>query len=475
MFPLITKQSKTSFFIAISIIIAVSGYFFLPNILRNNSVEIARTGLSLIKNVSRLLPLEADTKKEIDAVSTLVSKFSETNGKTFVFFIMLQNNYELRPGGGFLGQYGILKVKDGEITSFTVEDANLLDQRIKDANIKITPPWPLTRYGQVRRWLLHDSNFSPDFPTNAAKAEYFYRLGGGRERFDGIIAINADVLNHVIGITGPISIPGFGTYTSENAAISLEEDVEKIYLEQDVTDEQTRNRKNVMKRLATEIVNRISNFDGLKKMADLGLEELQDKNVQLFFKDTELQQLVSDVYWDGSVAKNWNYDFLMVVDANIGALKSDYYVKRSLDYVVDFTGARGIATLTYTYDHTATHGDWRTSDYHTYTRVLAPSGSIYVENSRQKTGGVGTTNDDTLKKTIFGYKVDALMGRALPTSIKYELPETITADNYQLLIQKQSGTGDIPVKVTIKTAEGEFSQEAVLKKDSRFSFAKGGN
>jgi hypothetical protein len=314
MFPLIKARPKLFFSVSFLLILGILGYFFLPKILKNNSTEIARTGIAILKNVSKILPIEPDTKKEIDAIGTLVSTFTETNGKTYSFFIMLQNNYELRPGGGFLGQYGVLKVKDGKIVSFIVEDANLLDQRIKDADIKITPPWPLTRYGQVRRWLLHDSNFSPDFPTNAAKAEYFYRLGGGRERFDGVIAINADVLNHVIGITGPITIPGFGTYTSENAAISLEADVEKNFLGEDVSAELKQARKTVMKRLATEIVGHISNLNDVKKLADLGLEELRDKNIQLFFRDAELQNLITSVYWDGSVAKDWNNDFLMVVD-----------------------------------------------------------------------------------------------------------------------------------------------------------------
>jgi hypothetical protein len=472
MLPFITKRPKLSFFIAFFLILGISGYFFLPGFLKSKSTEIARTSIAIIKNVSKILPIEPDTKKEIDAIGTLVSTFTDTNGKTYSFLIMLQNNYELRPGGGFLGQYGVLKIKDGKIVSFIVEDANLLDQRIKNANISITPPWPLTRYGQVRRWLLHDSNFSPDFPTNAAKAEYFYRLGGGRERFDGVIAINADVLNHVIGITGPITIPGFGTYTEDGAALSLEADVEKNFLGEDVSAELKQGRKTIMKRLAGEIVSRITNLNDLKRIADLGLEELRDKNIQLFFKDTDLQNIVAGVYWDGSVAKDWNGDFLMVVDANIGALKSDYYVKRSINYAVDFTGEHPVATLTYNYNHTATYGDWRTSDYHSYARVFAPTGSKYIEGSRQKTGGVSTTNDTTFKKSVFSYKVDALMGRTLPTSIQYQLPDTITADHYELLIQKQSGIGDIPVTVTVKTAEGEFSQEATLKKDTRFSFAK---
>lgn len=436
---------------------------------KEHKEEFAAGGFALFERVSKLLPLEPDTKKEIEVIGSLVSKFTQTDGETHTFFLMLQNNYELRPGGGFLGQYAILKVKDGEIVSFVFEDANLLDQRIKDAGIKVTPPWPLTRYAQIKRWMLRDSNFSPDFPTNAAKAEYFYRLGGGRERLDGVIAINADVLNHVIGIVGPITISGFGTYTAENAAIDLEEDVEKAYLGDDIPAELKQNRKNVMKLLAAEIVGRIGSIGDVQKLANLGLEELRDKNVQLYFKDAELQKQVESVHWDGAVTKDWGKDYLMVVDANLGALKTDYYIRRTLEYTVDFTGETPKATVLYTYDHTAPEGNWRTSDYHTYTRILAPSGSKYIDQSRVKTGGVSSQESAEWNKMVFGYKVDALIGTKLPTGISYELPSTITADGYELLIQKQSGTGTIPVKVTIKTPEKEYVQTAELKKDLRLS------
>lgn len=456
--------------IALSILLfSAIGGLLLFFYAKEHKQEFAAGGFAVFEKVSKLLPLEPDTKKEIEVIGSLVSTFTKVDGKTHTFFLMLQNNYELRPGGGFLGQYAILKVRDGKIVSFTFEDANLLDQRIKDAGIKVTPPWPLTRYAQIKRWMLRDSNFSPDFPTNAAKAEYFYRLGGGREQIDGVIAINADVLNHVIGVVGPITIPGFGTYTAENAAIDLEEDVEKLYLGENVTAEQKQNRKNVMKTLSAEIVGRIDSLGDVQKLATLGLEELRDKNVQLFFKDAELQKQIESVHWDGSVTKEWDKDYLMIVDANLGALKSDYYIRRSLDYTVDFTGATPTATVRYTYDHTATQGNWRTSDYHTYTRILAPSGSKYIDQSRVKTGGVSSQESEEWNKTVFGYKVDALIGTTLPTGISYELPRHITADGYELLIQKQSGTGTIPVKVTIKTPGQEYVHTAELKKDLRFS------
>lgn len=452
-----------------ALVIVLIGGFALFSYAKNHKQEFAIGGLSVFAKVTNLLPIAPDTKKEIETVNALVAALTKADGQTHAFLLLLQNNYELRPGGGFLGQYGILKTKDGKIVSFTVEDANLLDQRI---TTKVTPPYALGRYGQIKNWKFRDSNWSPSFPENVEKAEYFYRLSGGRESFDGVVAINADVLNHVIGITGPITISGFGTYTSESAAIDLEEDVERAYLGDDVPAELKQARKNVMKRLAAEIVSHISNLGDLKRLSDLGLEELRDKNIQLFFEDGTLQGLVEAVHWDGSVVTDWgeDKDYLMVVDANLGALKSDFYMKRSLDYVVDFTQTKPTATVTYVYDHTAAHGDWRTSDYHTYTRVLAPKGSLYIEESRVKTGGVSTLESSEWNKTVFGYKVDAIMGQALTTSISYTLPETVSPDNYELLIQKQSGTGTVPVKVTVKTAEREYVQTAELKKDLRLSF-----
>ncbi|MEI6649916.1 MAG: DUF4012 domain-containing protein [Candidatus Moraniibacteriota bacterium] len=452
--------------LGVAVVLVVGGWFLFSYAM-NHKQEFAVGGLSLLSKVTNLLPIAPDTKKEIDTVNSLVSTFTKTDGQTHTFLVLLQNNYELRPGGGFLGQYGILKVKDGQIVSFFVEDANLLDQRI---TASITPPYPLTRYMQIKRWKFRDSNWSPSFPENVTKAEYFYKLAGGREQFEGAIAVNADVLNHILGITGPITIPGFGTYTSDNAAMDLEEDVEKAYLGDNVPAELKQARKGVMKRLATEIVSSISSLGDLKKLSDLGLAELRDKNVQLYFTDATLQSQVEAVHWDGKVEKDWTKDYLMVVDANMGALKSDYYVKRSLDYVIDFTAEKPTATVTYTYNHTATYGDWRTSDYHTYTRVIAPKGSVYVEGSRVKTGGVSSADSTEWNKTVFGYKVDTIMNTTLPTGITYTLPSTITADNYELLIQKQSGTGTIPVKVTVKTKDKEYTQTADLIKDLHFSF-----
>ncbi len=447
--------------IAISIVIIVSlGGYFVFFYAKEHKTEFAAGSLNIIQKVSKLLPIAPDTKKEIEVVNTLVSELTKSDDKVRVFLVLLQNADELRPGGGFLGQYAIIKVKNGEVTSTYIEDANLLDQRIV---AKIAPPYPFKRKLQLKNWKFRDSNFSPDFPTNAEKAQYFYRLSGGREKFDAVIAVNSHVFNNILAVSGPIKIAGdSNTYTSEDGAYKLEERVERAYLGEDVPAELKQNRKAIMKKLGAEIMSRVATVGNIPKLAEFAQNELRNRDIMLWFADPTLQALVESVHWDGSVTKDWTGDYLMLVDANMGALKSDYFMRRSLDYTVDFTGEKPVATILYTYKHTAAYGDWRTSDYHTYLRAYVPKGAKLIE--RKMVGSPLT--DEAFNKTYFGVFVDVLIGGQTEGMIKYELPETVTEENYKLLIQKQSGVGTIPVNVHIKTKDGKvFDQTTELKKD----------
>lgn len=430
---------------------------------RSHTTQFAINSLNLFQKVSKLLPLAPDTQKEIDTVNALAGALTKNDDLMRTYLILLQNNYELRPGGGFLGQYAIIKIKNGVVVSSFVEDANLLDQRI---SAKITPPYPLGRKLQMHAWKFRDSNFSPDFPTNAAKAEYFYRLAGGHEKFDGTIAIDADVFDHLLDLTGPVQIPGSSlVFTSDGGSLKLEEAVEKAYLGDDVPAELKQSRKTIMKRIATEVIKRALTITNVPALATFGLDELRDKNVMLHFTDPALQTLIEGVHWDGEVAPDWGGDYLMLVDANLGALKSDYYIRRSLDYTIDFTGKHPIATVLYTYRHTATEGDWRTSDYHTYLRAYVPTGSILLDRKMISP----PLTDEAFNKTYFGALVDVLIGGETIGMLSYQLPDTVTPDNYRLLIQKQSGVGTIPVTVHLKTKTDTYTQTADLTKDLNLS------
>ncbi|HRY82221.1 MAG TPA: DUF4012 domain-containing protein [Candidatus Moranbacteria bacterium] len=444
------------------ILILAAGGFYLFNFAKNNKQSIAIKSLSAINKFSGLLPITDDEKKELDVMNTLVEKFTQKDGVTRTFLLLLQNNMELRPGGGFLGQYAILKVKDGEVLSTFFEDANLLDQRI---TAKVAPPFPFTKMMQLKKWKFRDSNFSPDFPMNVDKAKYFYRLAGGNSNFDGVIAVNANVFNDILELTGPITVPGYNvSFNSKDGALKLEEYVEKYYIMNPEVD--TQNRKMIMKKMAPLLVEKLFSLGNVTKIADLVHKEFENRNIMVNFKDPELQKAIESVYWDGKVAKDWGSDYLMMVDANMGALKTDYYMKRQVAYDIDLTAERPTVTLNIIYKNTATFGDWRTSDYHSYLRVYVPKGSTFLESKMVSLANRG----EEFEKTYFGFICHVLIGRETNAMIKYQLPDGFDVNNYRLLIQKQSGVENIPVKVHLKNSKGEYDQEQTMDKDLKFEF-----
>lgn len=449
--------------IGLVLVVAVlAGGFFLFSYAKDNKVSITVNSLSALNKIYQLLPIEADTKREISAVNSLVEAFTKNDNVEKSFLLMLQNNMELRPGGGFLGQYAVIKIKNGQVTYNYFGDANLLDQII---TVKVVPPYPFTKMMQIKKWKFRDSNFSPDFPTNVEKAKYFYRLAGRNSNFDGVIAVNSDVLLHVLKLTGPITVPGYtGEYNSQNAVLKLEEQVEKAYIMDPELD--TQNRKAIMKKMTAILVGELTQLNNIPKVAELLLEELRNKDLMMNFMDPELQSLVEGVYWDGQVAYDWGSDFLMMVDANMGAFKTDYYMKRDITYRIDLDQEKPIVDLNILYKNTAPYGDWRTSDYHSYLRVYVPKGANLLEREMVSYPNI----QEEKGKTYFGFIVHVLIGRETKARIKYELPADFDKNNYRLLIQKQSGVGDIPVKVTIKKDGREFVQEQTMIKDLKFEF-----
>lgn len=446
--------------IVTAIIIVFLGSLGVRSLIKKNKVSLGVKSLQVASKFSGLLPITDDERAELNVVSKLTEAFTKNDNVERIFMVFLQNNMELRPGGGFLGQYAIIKMKNGAVTSTFFEDANLLDQRIQ---AKVAPPYPFKRMMQMKSWKFRDSNFSPDFPTNIEKAKYFYKLSGRSGNFDGFIAVNADVFNRVLELTGPITVPGYsGTYTSQDGALKLEEFVEKQYIMNPELD--TQNRKMVMKQMTQIIADKLFSLGNIPKIAELIHKELGEKNVMLNFSDPELQKLVESVHWDGKVAADWGGDYLMAVDANMGALKTDYYIKREISYNLDFTQEKPTVTLNILYKNTAPYGDWRTSDYHTYLRIYAPKGSNFLERSM-----VGYPNiSEEFGKTVMGVIVHVIIGKETNGMIKYELPSEINENNYKLLIQKQSGVGDVPVRIHIKTKSGEYDQSQILKDDLKF-------
>lgn len=408
-----------------STIFLVAFYFFL-NFKNSN-----------ISDVADILPMSEKYK----SVAAFVDYFSAKDEQEKTFLILFQNNLEIRPGGGFIGSFGILKIKNSNISNLQIHDSGIFDGRVPDG---ILPPYPIPETLRINSWKLRDSNFSPDFAVNAQKAEEFYYLGKGGEKFDGVIGITTNVLISFLKATGPIQIEGYpGTYADENAIYDLEYQVEKAFEEQGIA---RADRKSVLNDLGKTILQKAAAFNiGQKiKLAEIIYDDLSKKDIQLFFTDPVLNAQARKAGWAGEVDQSWKNDYLMASDANLGAWKSDYYVKRSFDYTIDLTGDAPKAVLKITYNHTAVKKDFMTKDYLTYLRVYVPEGSWLVNSKNFADAKFGSE----FGKKYFGAIVRVPLGTSKTVELNYTLPKQI-ADNYNLKIQKQAGLNDIPVAAHI--------------------------
>jgi len=369
--------------------------------------------------------------------------------------IILQNNDELRPSGGFIGVYGLAKTKNGDILSLSTDDSYHLDMPAVGKWIK-EPPIPIKKYLGVENWYLRDANWVPDWSLAAQKINEIYigeslAIGNTAPIFSSIIAINPDFIIDLIRIVGPINIKG-EIYTPENFQELLQYNVEIAYKDRDIS---SWDRKDVINELLNELKLRLFNLSASDwpKLIKTINDNISEKNIQLYFSDKNFQQIAKDMDASGEV-KQTNNDFLMVVDANLAAFKSDAVIKKRITYTVNQKNDSSSANLVLSYRH---EGDfnWRTTRYRSYTRIYVPYGSHLITSSGLDQDKADWTilNDPILNKTIFGFFFTAEPGTEKTITLNYSLPsyinDQINDNSYKLLVQKQSGRRTQELKVNL--------------------------
>jgi len=404
-----------------------------------------------IKELTEKITIGQETLASASPLTRLLpSMLGYPNQANYLF--ILQNSDELRPTGGFIGTYGIIQTKDGDITRFDTHDVYHLDMPVKD-KINVTPPEPIKKY-LVDKWYLRDANWAPDFPTAAEKILWFYNLENQAQPkpdpikdFDGVVGITPEVITELMKITGPITVEG-ETYTAENFVDLLQYKVEKDFVRLGVP---SWHRKETVGQIAGILKQRLLDLplDRWPELIRLVGDNMARKNVLLYSKNPELKTVIESEGWGGEVKKYWG-DYLMVVDANLAALKTDSVMKRHIDYKLtqDKNGDL-MANVTLSYSHEGS-ASWKISRYQSFTRVYVPEGSTLIKTSGLVAGSV--MSGDEFGRTYFGGYFTVPPREKTQLTFQYKLPRRMAENmkkyrNYGILVQKQPGTGLVGLSV----------------------------
>lgn len=394
--------------------------------------------------------------------------------KEKVYLILLQNDSELRPTGGFIGSFAIVKIDGGKMTDLTVHDIYDADGQLRGY---VKPPDPLSRYLRVDSWYMRDSNWDPDFATSAGRAEWFL----DKElniKVDGVIGVNLQAVKKLVGGIGSLYLPDSEKTLNENNFY----EITQYEAEKDFTPG-SRNKVNILSAITDALAKRLVEGDtNYIAIARSVYSSLETKDIQLFVHQGSIQEKLNELGWSGSVKaqkcelENCYQDFLAVVEANLGSNKSNYYIKRSaeLSLSIDKDKLKRNLSIKFTNDSPETIGG--KGVYKNYLRLFVPIDSSFDDVKIVSAGGYEETSptleisNDRLESGVY-FEITSGEEKTLIMSWK-------SADNvdikrngeYNLSLIKQSGVTDIPYNMSLLLPDRFSSTQSPA-----FSLTKGGS
>lgn len=468
------KLIKILLVIIVIFAVGITAKFFWQS--KNN---VAPTGSEKVNSgLARIFQNTAELK---DAISLMPIFLGYDKPRTYLTLFL--NNAELRPGGGFIGSYALVKIDKGKITLFETSGSENLDWAAPD-DFKVEPPEALKKYLYLKNWYFRDANWSPDWPESSRAAAWFYRFEGGKDgsKIDGVIGLTPRVLEEIVKITGPVTVAG-KVFNAENVIDELQYQVEVAYLKEGKS---RRERKILIGALGRELLKKVADLPPWKwaGIYSIAQELFKQKQMMVWSADEAVEATLVKQGWAGEM-KKVDGDYLMVVDANLSALKTDPKVERAIHYEVKQDGARLKTRVTIEYDHRGQF-DWKTTRYRSYTRVYVPLGSElissngFVENDKIKSKGKIEPRPaqitEELGKTVFGGFIAIEPGEQETLILEYYLPEKIAqqakAGLYTLFVQKQLGgrASKLTVDADFGKTGGQepIHQETDLSEDRNF-------
>ena len=243
------------------------------------------------------------------------------------YLVLAQNNAELLPTGGLISVYGTMTLREGRVEDMAFADAIAFGETWQEQTHEyVEPPAPLKHYLlKDWSWSLDLANWSPDFPTAARQAQFFFEKGGGRP-VDGVIAINVNTLQELLGVTGAVPVPEYGVTVDEGNALELTETLTRSPLEPGG------DRKAFVAFLAEEMLRRLMHLSSPQwtPLLDTMGELRDEKNVLLYSFNPSLQTVVRDMRLDGAL-QDPPGDYLMLVEASVNSTKLNIVINENVD------------------------------------------------------------------------------------------------------------------------------------------------
>ena len=313
---------------------------------------------------------------------------------TRTFLVQTMDRAELRPTGGFTGQYGELSITGGRVAPFSLRDISLIEYVDNSPTIGLLAPVQYRSWWPFANWGLRDSNLSADYPTSAKIAISKYK-SETHHQVDGVIMFTPFLIEHILAVVGPITVPGYNdTITAQNVEQRLH------YYQQDNSglakqvvyqpgDTTTSSRKRFTSLLASLLMDKVRHAppDEIIDMARQMLYDLKTKDLQVYVTNPQIESLLVQYGDAAQIDRSTTHDGVYVVQANVSASKASQYVQTIMHDTVTLDangGATHLLQIRLVYNQIGPVYGYDT--YHDYLRVYVPPDSTFLWGDGFDTG-----------------------------------------------------------------------------------------
>lgn len=289
-----------------------------------------------VKNVQSALfpdslkPTISEAKKQLAELKNVFNEFNEIfpillrllgDEHPQRYLVLLENNNESRPGGGFIGSYLIIDINDGYLDDMTFNDVYEIDGQYYES---ITPPGEIAKL--TNEWRFRDSNYSPDLAVSAAKGAWFLEEEGG-PGVDHVITVDLEFVNRLLGIIGPVKIDELPmALTSDNFSTVISYLVESKHVGEEAP-------KDILGSFVTAAQEKLREKGPWLELGQLVQEMAGAKHISAYSKSVQVQEFFKEWGLAGTIKSVVpNEDYFALVHTSIGGNKTDAYMTQEITH-----------------------------------------------------------------------------------------------------------------------------------------------
>ena len=410
--------------------------------------------LQLVAEYQDLIETQEKKINQFQQLSPLLSELLALEGnKTYA--ILLQNDQELRPTGGFIQAVALLNFEQGQLVNYQVEDVYTIDQQLA---AEISPPEEIKTYLNEDRWYLRDSNWNPSFPQAASQAKWFLAKSIGIQ-VDGVIGMNLRVLEEILGVLGQVSLDEYNEVLTKNNL------AERMDFHSEVQLVETTKIKDYSELVLDKILANIQQLPNNKVTPLLSAltESADEQELLITVFDNDLQATFETLGWSGMMVNpacpgvfsttSCLVDYLMQVEANVGVNKANYYLERQVDHSVFISSDEVYHKRVVTFKNKAQTNAWPKGTYRSYVRFYLPPEaelkSLLINNKVIPAENLKIKKE--LNRLLVGTFIEVPVKTEGELQLEYSLPHQEQAPfTYAFFDQKQSGARETSPRIFIQ-------------------------